>query len=290
MAPLLSRLGLGVKPLQTVFADGVPRDAPLGVSGDTSLDVRVGAGLTPEELLADIRLVFADGRQLAGPDVYRYVFRRTWWGRPIYLFSITPGLRWIFDRAYRAVAARRHRISRMCRIAPVDPVDLASAPSPLGSSPSSSLMTESSVVAGAPVSVSGARTAWLALPGFLQAASAFSPAARLRVWGTIPFTQLHWLGGVVLVLGFGIAAAAILRRPRWMVAGGLFSLLIVAAMHIRLVRAPIGNFADHLMRHAIHPAWGFLPMYASIVLGFVAAAWLSALLARDTYNDVPIGR
>jgi hypothetical protein len=119
----------------------------------------------------------------------------------------------------------------------------------------------------------------------LQAASAFSPAARLRVWGTIPFIQLHWLGGVVLALGLGIAAAAALRRPRWMVAGGLCSLLIVTAMHIRLVRAPLGNFADHLMRHAIHPAWGFVPMYASIILGLAAAAWLSAMVARATTHD-----
>jgi predicted DCC family thiol-disulfide oxidoreductase YuxK len=117
MAPLLSRIGLGVKPLQDL------------VSHHATPDARPGAELTPDELLADIRLLFADGRQLAGADVYRYVLRHVWWGVPLYWLAITPGLRWVFDHAYRMVADRRHRISRACRIAPVNPLSGALPPS-----------------------------------------------------------------------------------------------------------------------------------------------------------------
>jgi len=139
------------------------------------------------------------------------------------------------------------------------------------------------------------RTAWLVtIPGLLHAASSFTPAARLRLWGTIPFFQLHWLGAVTLALGFGVALAAWFRQPRWMIAGSVSSLLIVTAMHIRIVRAPLGNFGDHLMRHAIHPAWGFVPMYASLILELIAATWLLAStkpvpLPVEVGGDVAIG-
>ena len=49
------------------------------------------------ELLHDLRLLLADGSQIRGADVYRYAPRRIWWAWPVYLFSITPGLRSVFD-------------------------------------------------------------------------------------------------------------------------------------------------------------------------------------------------
>ena len=70
--------------------------------------------------LRDIRILFADGRQLAGADVYRYVLRRRWWGYPLHLLSIAPGMRWLVDAAYRAFADRRQRISAACGLEPID--------------------------------------------------------------------------------------------------------------------------------------------------------------------------
>jgi predicted DCC family thiol-disulfide oxidoreductase YuxK len=93
--PTMARLGLAVAPLQEPWVAarvGVPTDA----------------------LLTDIRLLFRDGRQLAGADVYRYVMQRLWWAYPLYLVAAAPGLRRLFDRAYRAFADHRHRISRAC--------------------------------------------------------------------------------------------------------------------------------------------------------------------------------
>lgn len=95
----LASIGLGVAPLQAPW-------------------VQERLTVPPEELLHDIRLLFADGHQLAGPEVYRYAMRRLWWAFPIYLLSVTPGLRWIFNRAYRIFADRRLKISHVCHIAP----------------------------------------------------------------------------------------------------------------------------------------------------------------------------
>jgi predicted DCC family thiol-disulfide oxidoreductase YuxK len=66
------------------------------------------------ELLRDLRLLLADGSTVRGADVYRYAMRRIWWAWPVYLFSITPGLRQVFDWGYRTFAANRHRVSAAC--------------------------------------------------------------------------------------------------------------------------------------------------------------------------------
>jgi len=76
--------------------------------------VRAKLQLSDAELLADMRLLLADGSQIRGADVYRYAMRRIWWVWPVYLFSITPGLRNIFDWSYRTFAANRFRVSSAC--------------------------------------------------------------------------------------------------------------------------------------------------------------------------------
>jgi predicted DCC family thiol-disulfide oxidoreductase YuxK len=98
-APTLAKVGLGVAPLQ---ADWVGERL----------------ALTPELRLADIRILLRDGGQVAGADVYRYVLRRVWWAYPAWLLAVTPGIRWLLDRAYRAFADRRMRISAACHIHP----------------------------------------------------------------------------------------------------------------------------------------------------------------------------
>lgn len=76
--------------------------------------VRAKFQLSESELLQDLRLLLADGSQIRGADVYRYATRRIWWAWPVYLFSITPGLRNVFDWGYRTFAANRFRVSSAC--------------------------------------------------------------------------------------------------------------------------------------------------------------------------------
>ncbi len=80
--------------------------------------VRERLGLSGEELAADLRLLFPDGRVARGADVYRDVLRRIWWAYPLFLLSAAPGLRSLFDRGYRAFAKNRHRFSRACGLPP----------------------------------------------------------------------------------------------------------------------------------------------------------------------------
>jgi len=81
-----------------------------------------------DELLSDLRLLFADGRQIGGADVYRHVMRRIWWAYPLYLFSIAPLSRRAFDWGYRTFAANRYRISGACRFEPIPKADVRAVP------------------------------------------------------------------------------------------------------------------------------------------------------------------
>ena len=78
-------------------------------------------GMAREELLADLLLLLDDGRVVRGAEAYRHVLRRIWWAWPLWLLSVAPLGRWLFDRGYRAFADHRHRISRACRL-PAAPV------------------------------------------------------------------------------------------------------------------------------------------------------------------------
>ena len=94
---MLARLGLATAPLQSPWVDQA-------------------TGLPREVLLTDIRLLLKDGTLVSGADVYRYVLRRNWWSYPGYLLSVTPGLRAVFDWAYRTFAQHRMRISASCAL------------------------------------------------------------------------------------------------------------------------------------------------------------------------------
>jgi len=72
--------------------------------------------LPADELVSDLRLLIRSGEQLQGAAVYRYLTRRIWWARPIYLVSSLPVLRNIFDGCYRRFADNRYWISRTCHI------------------------------------------------------------------------------------------------------------------------------------------------------------------------------
>ncbi|MBN8456568.1 MAG: DUF393 domain-containing protein [Verrucomicrobia bacterium] len=78
--------------------------------------VRERLDIPEERLLDDLRLLLAGGGHLAGAAVYRYAMRRIWWTWPLYLFSILPGCRRVFDWGYRTFARNRHRVSDVCRL------------------------------------------------------------------------------------------------------------------------------------------------------------------------------
>ena len=91
----LRRRGFGIAPLQADW-------------------VRAKLQLNENERLQDLRLLLADGSQICGADVYRYATKRIWWAWPVYLFSVAPGLRTVFDWGYRTFALNRYRVSSAC--------------------------------------------------------------------------------------------------------------------------------------------------------------------------------
>jgi len=76
--------------------------------------VRAKLQLNESDLLRDLRLLLSDGSQICGAEVYRYATRRIWWAWPVYLVSVTPGLRSVFDWGYRTFATNRFRVSDTC--------------------------------------------------------------------------------------------------------------------------------------------------------------------------------
>ncbi|MBK8915746.1 MAG: DUF393 domain-containing protein [Phycisphaerales bacterium] len=112
----------------TVLYDGacgfcrawVPRWAGVlrrrGLIIDTLQSARdsLGRGVEPADWFSDLRIVLHDATHIRGADAYRFALRRIWWGFPLYLLAVTPGLRRLFDRGYRAFANHRFGVSRVC--------------------------------------------------------------------------------------------------------------------------------------------------------------------------------
>lgn len=71
-------------------------------------------GMSGEELVREVRLLRPDGALINGPEVYRFIMRRTWWLYPAYLVSLVPGARSLFDWGYRSFARHRSLISAVC--------------------------------------------------------------------------------------------------------------------------------------------------------------------------------
>jgi len=78
--------------------------------------VKAKLQLHENDLLQDLRLLLENGETIQGPDTYRYAMKRIWWAYPVYLFSIAPLGRNIFNWSYRKFATHRHQISRACKI------------------------------------------------------------------------------------------------------------------------------------------------------------------------------
>ena len=80
--------------------------------------VRSRLGVLEDEALGDIRILKPDGDQTLGADVYREVMSRVWWLLPIYLLSICPGSRQVFNLSYELFKKNRYWVSRMFRMRP----------------------------------------------------------------------------------------------------------------------------------------------------------------------------
>jgi predicted DCC family thiol-disulfide oxidoreductase YuxK len=95
LAPILERRGLALAPLQD------PRVAAL-------------LGLSPNELLFEMKFLLSDGSLSGGADAAVALAREIWWARPLVWLAKIP---WVMRRmhsAYRWIAARRRCAAVTC--------------------------------------------------------------------------------------------------------------------------------------------------------------------------------
>jgi predicted DCC family thiol-disulfide oxidoreductase YuxK len=95
---VLARRGFELLPLQTPW-------------------VRERLGFSDAQLLAEMRLLFADGKTFGGADAVVRLAKQIWWAWPMWLISRTPGAMPLLRRGYRWFAHRRHRLNT-CEIKP----------------------------------------------------------------------------------------------------------------------------------------------------------------------------
>jgi predicted DCC family thiol-disulfide oxidoreductase YuxK len=97
IAPILERRNLGVAPLQ---------------------DTRVGAllGLTPHELLREMRFLHCDGRHFGGADAAVEIAKEIWWATPLVWLSKIPGVMRILRKVYHWIAAQRSCAAEKCSV------------------------------------------------------------------------------------------------------------------------------------------------------------------------------
>jgi predicted DCC family thiol-disulfide oxidoreductase YuxK len=97
LAPILRPRGLGVAALQ---------------------DRRVGLllGLSRAELMREMRVLLADGRQYGGADAAVALAREIWWARPLVWVARVPGVMEWMRSGYRWVAARRKCAAEKCAV------------------------------------------------------------------------------------------------------------------------------------------------------------------------------
>ncbi len=79
---------------------------------DRALQTRFA--LNEEDLLREMTLVLANGRQIRGADVFRHFLRLSWLAYPVYLLTLLPGVRQVFNWGYRTFARNRYRLAGAC--------------------------------------------------------------------------------------------------------------------------------------------------------------------------------
>jgi predicted DCC family thiol-disulfide oxidoreductase YuxK len=88
IAPTLNRRGIALAPLQD------PRVGPL-------------LGLSPTELLREMRLLLSNNQQFGGADAAVALAHEIWWAHPLVWLAKLPGAMPLLRRTYRQIAARR---------------------------------------------------------------------------------------------------------------------------------------------------------------------------------------
>src|ERR1700686_2184109 len=88
LAPSLQKHGFALAPLQD------PRVGPL-------------LGLSPSELLLEMRLLLSNGQQTGGADAAVALAHEIWWARPLAWLSNLPGMIHLLPRGSRRTAPRR---------------------------------------------------------------------------------------------------------------------------------------------------------------------------------------
>jgi predicted DCC family thiol-disulfide oxidoreductase YuxK len=88
LAPSLQKRGFALAPLQ---------------------DPRVGTllGLSPSELLLEMRLLLSEGKQFGGADAAVAISREIWWARPLVWLAALPGMMGLLRNFYRWIATHR---------------------------------------------------------------------------------------------------------------------------------------------------------------------------------------
>src|SRR5882724_8033407 len=99
--PLLRTRGFEPRPLQAPWIGKKP-------------------GLSPEQLLIEMRLLLPDGRLYGGADALLQIAQRYWWAWPLYLLGRLPGAKPLLRAIYRRIARNRYCISGVCGIKRVE--------------------------------------------------------------------------------------------------------------------------------------------------------------------------
>lgn len=73
--------------------------------------------MSADEAEKDFRLLLKEQIIYSGAEAYRYILGKIWWAWPLYILSVLPLTRNIFDWCYRAFANNRHKISKTCGLA-----------------------------------------------------------------------------------------------------------------------------------------------------------------------------
>jgi predicted DCC family thiol-disulfide oxidoreductase YuxK len=107
-----------------------PRLEPRGFALAPLQDPRVEAllGLSREELLREMRVLAADGKQYGGADALIYLWSQVWWTWPLAALARLPGMRRVLRAGYRRVAARRNCAGSSCRLGDAESRVLAHSP------------------------------------------------------------------------------------------------------------------------------------------------------------------
>jgi predicted DCC family thiol-disulfide oxidoreductase YuxK len=88
IAPTLQKRNIALAPLQD------PRVGPL-------------LGLSPSELLLEMRLLMSNGQQTGGADAAVALAHEIWWAHPLAWLANLPGAMPLLRRTYRYIAAHR---------------------------------------------------------------------------------------------------------------------------------------------------------------------------------------